>query len=788
MIKEEEFWDVVRNRVRELNDTQLTTGFARRARRTLDTALLLINAKIAYAAAERSDVVVAQRHIKTLHRTDFSHALIDQAVREAIKPVRNRIKTAIDNARSQWTDRPQHAHHHVRDLYHHAKELLVIVDAILPEDDLTRSGIHDTVAEALHDGVVVFADKTNDWSGCMKLVELAQKVALGERLKTRLADVYDTLQNNAKAGNDWYSPGYWDLPDNVIEELEKAHEYFRAGNMDKAINVLLKVDMKAGHPLDRALAFCLSIHGVRLGNEAFSGISEETSVLKRILMRILHAGERDLMAFLANVPNTSAYVSNPPCMSCQNRYYTSWVRFTYKQLPLFMCSDCNTKHQAELQQQQNAVKGKVSNALEYLLLASEMDPEDPSIAENLTMLKEAAGKIDCHIPSTRRLVKELGGRVNTSKSGGTYKTLPASPHDGTCYFCGSSHVRVPCQIKVPMCGEAYHYRYSGMGYHHTDVVIPRCKKCQNAHHKIAGEITAWQRRCQAAIDQADLSTLDSELQRAQANVELCLKNVEYHQTCIDAATQELNKPARTNRLRCPQCKSAENWDDGLCRKCDIPDDDLLEGMSFVKNACIFVMLLVAPIFIFGGLYVIGLLILIVAMSVLVVCNVIYKKRLETLFAEMRFEMFTNQPEKNELANQQLHNARDAHKASQKQLHHFTKIRNGLENKIRDLKRRSALEYEQANPMPQMPDGMKYESSYVQFHQIRELLLNGWGFGKKQIDDAGHVLCKTPIEVVGLVGDVPDMTQEPFSWLMSMRAGSPQVDPVHANDTQVSTSK
>ena len=53
---DEHFWSRVRDRIRELNDASLTTGFARRLQETFPKALLLINGKIALSAAERSDI------------------------------------------------------------------------------------------------------------------------------------------------------------------------------------------------------------------------------------------------------------------------------------------------------------------------------------------------------------------------------------------------------------------------------------------------------------------------------------------------------------------------------------------------------------------------------------------------------------------------------------------------------------------------------------------------------------------------------------------------------------
>lgn len=396
VITGEDFWSVVKDRVRDLNDTQLTTGFVRRARNTLPIALLLISAKIAYQAAERSDLANAGRHVKLLREVGFGDGLVDQAVREAIKPIRNRIKTAVDTARDRWTQKPQQGHHTVRELHNHSQEMLATIDAILPPDDPTRAGMHDTVAEAILEGQVAFGNKTNDWRECLKLVDLALEVAQGDAVRAHLTENRQILQKNAEAGNGWCAAGYWDLPDEMIEALESARELCNAGGFGKAIEALVALDPKIGKPLLQALAYCLSLRGIREANEAVSEYNNATDIIKSMLgpdpstSRLTTALMNSML--MKPTPHTPSY-DLPACPFCGSKYYTSWANFKYKGVDLWMCSSCSSKHDRQSNRHKETLKKKTANALKHLTLAHEINPDDPGIKRNLDSLKGAAGEI-----------------------------------------------------------------------------------------------------------------------------------------------------------------------------------------------------------------------------------------------------------------------------------------------------------------------------------------------------------------------------------------------------------
>nr|VFJ50690.1 MAG: hypothetical protein BECKFM1743C_GA0114222_100882 [Candidatus Kentron sp. FM]VFJ50720.1 MAG: hypothetical protein BECKFM1743A_GA0114220_100872 [Candidatus Kentron sp. FM]VFK08736.1 MAG: hypothetical protein BECKFM1743B_GA0114221_100802 [Candidatus Kentron sp. FM] len=453
VIDGEDFWDALKRRVRELNDVQLTTGFVYRVRSTLPTALLLFNAKLAYGASERGENVLAQRHVKLLREAGFGDRLADEAIREAIRPLRNRVKAATDNAKDKWKNKPYHGSQYVRELHGQAVDLLTIVDTILPADDPTREALHDMVAEAMLEGQVAFGKKTNDWRECIELLNLAQKLAQGNAVQSKLSENMEILRKNAELGNNWYSLGYWDLPEEIVESLEAIHEKANSGNYDGAINSLVILDPKLGKPLRRCLAYCLSMHGIRVANEALSENGAETEVIRKIMDRLIKAGDNLRLLQLLHRPTPHSEPPLPPCLCCGSSSYTRWVDFTYRDISLFMCNACNEKHKRELASREYTLRGHISTALEYLLLADELDPGDVGVKKNLKTLKETARGFNCSIPKTNALKNRLENRIGAQKIQSIRHVFEPTPEDHTCFFCADNSANDTCQITVPMCGD-----------------------------------------------------------------------------------------------------------------------------------------------------------------------------------------------------------------------------------------------------------------------------------------------------------------------------------------------
>ncbi len=774
----EGFWSVLRHRVHGLNDRQLTTGLVRRIRDTLPTALLLINAKIAYSAAERCEAALAQRHIRLLRGSKLGEGLADEAIREALTPLRNRLTTAIARAKSRWASTPQHGQQEVCALHSQATSLLAIVDTLVPADHLVRAGLHDLVAEAMLEGQVAYGKKTDDWPGCITLLELAQAIAVGESVQARLVENLTILRENAASGNDWYAPGYWELPAETVAQLEAAEAMTQAGNYDGAIHALAGLDPQIGKPLRRCLAYSLSRKGIRICNEALDDYNADTEILSKLLRKLRSMDEAELRLALLRRPNPNSYrFMKPDCLCCGRSYYTRWIEFTYKDIPLFMCDSCSDTHKAQSEQQKRTLRPRLSTALEYLLLAEEVDPGDAGVRRNVQSVQETARNVHCTIPTTEGLKRQFGGEKTRS----TRRTFAPSPADTVCFFCGASTADDSCSITVPMCGDLQPVTllfYTRIEYQYADIVIPRCRRCRDQHSALPGCLEQWHAARVAADDDTHFSDILTEIQSAEAAVRTARARVPKHQQQVAAARAALRQAEAVGE-QCDRCHSKTFWEPPFCRQCD---QQVFQFGALAKGAVAGTIALslaaiwglhahlgvLTPFAEFvafqsgWSVHEAGQYVPLIASGVLpLVCGLTLAGGLKQ--RQLRRRRALRQQQAEEIlqrrntavaeAKTTLAPVQAAFDAAAKAAQPLTKAHAEAQNKLQTAKAQAVANFERVSPKPELPTGVQPEDTYLNFGRIQRLRERGWGFGHQPAQE-GKQVNPRPVDVEGLVASAP----------------------------------
>lgn len=92
------FWERLRQRLADLNEPQLPATLADELQQALPVALLGINAELAVRWAERRLPAEAKRHRELLHGSGQDGGELDEALRRALRPLRERIKSLCETA------------------------------------------------------------------------------------------------------------------------------------------------------------------------------------------------------------------------------------------------------------------------------------------------------------------------------------------------------------------------------------------------------------------------------------------------------------------------------------------------------------------------------------------------------------------------------------------------------------------------------------------------------------------------------------------------------------------
>lgn len=197
LLEYEGFWSRFNARIRELDDPRLTTGTARRIRESLPLALLSINACLAVQAAETDNISEAKRHLQIINESGFDHAVISEALRRSVEPLRKRIKTLCKSA-SAGEIKPENALDIAQQLVKQTAPLLSILGILLPTENPTREGAQDEVALTTLSNIVSYANKTEKWQDSDELLHKAFGMAISQSAKTRIQKNIDIFKANVE--------------------------------------------------------------------------------------------------------------------------------------------------------------------------------------------------------------------------------------------------------------------------------------------------------------------------------------------------------------------------------------------------------------------------------------------------------------------------------------------------------------------------------------------------------------------------------------------------------------
>ncbi len=756
--EEDAFWNLVKSRVREFDDLQLRTGFVDRVRDSLPTAILLINGKLACGAADRSDFESARRHASLLRQADFPAGFAEAALRESLKPFRDQISAAVESAKSRWTRAPQEGHRSVLEVHERTQGPLSVIDAVLPEDDVTRSSLHDLVSEAMLDGQIAFGNKTDNWSQSLELLDLAGRVAAGVAVKERINQNRTILEKNIELANPWCAPGYWDLTPETIAQMEKARFKSDAGDAEGAIRLLAGLGPEVGYPLLRSAAFSLNQRGWQIASAGLDAFNAWSSPEQRKFLDVIQR-EGSIRA-----PTTAMYANQvPPCPCCGRTGYTAWLKGNFGDQPYWMCGSCGDSHNNHLKTRRQELGHEIGAGLKYVLLAAEIDPSDPGIRRSLQSLKKIAGDLSARIPDTAALRQELGA--------GQTRVVPhplePRPADRTCHFCGENAADDSCRISVTMCGDSRSIELlfgRAVEYRRAEVAVPRCRRCRDEHRELPERIERWRASRLEKTDDSRFPNLAAGLASARRAVEEASAALKAEQEKTDEARRDLAEAEQIGE-RCEKCNSAAFWDDGLCKRCDRQ----FYALPVLQKIVVAAVALLTPVV----LGVLGLLSLIgdatgigrtsepaaLIMSVMAGLALFAKfkstqrsQRTEVssqrriTLERKRAEAVTRATERLERAEARLESARKAARGP-------TQSFETAKTKLIAAKHKAAADFERLHPKPDHPAGIKPEAAWPEFGRIDELRKRGWSLGPR-LDENSRSLGPEHARATGLVSNPP----------------------------------
>ncbi len=259
LLKVDPFWARLEARVRDFDDPILDSRTVQNLRAALPQGLLLINARMAAQAAEREDKPAVERHLNVMKTSGFEPKTVEDALLRALDPLRQRLKTYAKSAEERTNADPAHADKAINELLDNCQPILRVIGALLPMGSLTLQTMRDDLAQTCMQCAVTFGNKTESWGKALLILERVQAIASSPSVRDRVQQNMKQLKDNIAINNDWHGDGYFDLPANIINDLEAAYRKAEARDWDGSLRdlegVMPQVDASQKHLVHKAMAY-----------------------------------------------------------------------------------------------------------------------------------------------------------------------------------------------------------------------------------------------------------------------------------------------------------------------------------------------------------------------------------------------------------------------------------------------------------------------------------------------------------------------------------------------------
>ena len=188
VMEDEDFWDFIANRIRQLDDARVTSGFARRLRASLPEAMDKINAMLAVKHAEKNMFALVKAHIGFMKETSPGKDDVSKTLSIVTKPFKERIQTLADSSITKSRQDPDSGGRLANDLIDATQLPLHVMSCVYQPDAHELVDLRDLVASACLKCQVVYVKKTGDWTGSVEILEKAEKIAASKETKEFLCE------------------------------------------------------------------------------------------------------------------------------------------------------------------------------------------------------------------------------------------------------------------------------------------------------------------------------------------------------------------------------------------------------------------------------------------------------------------------------------------------------------------------------------------------------------------------------------------------------------------------
>jgi hypothetical protein len=194
---DEDFWDVVKERVAVINDKRLTTGFIRRMRDEFPVAFDRINGDLAVEYAKLPGKhAETERHLRYMNESHQGLDDVDATLDAIFDPIEREVDLLTRESIRVRNATPHSALSAARTLLRNTEGIRKMADEMLGKDHPKRRKIFDKIASECNFCQVAYGTKTKQWEECLKFIKEVIPLACDEELIGVLNDNLKIVTQN----------------------------------------------------------------------------------------------------------------------------------------------------------------------------------------------------------------------------------------------------------------------------------------------------------------------------------------------------------------------------------------------------------------------------------------------------------------------------------------------------------------------------------------------------------------------------------------------------------------
>jgi hypothetical protein len=171
-----EFWAHAKERVKQIDDPRLTTGTVRRLREQLPRHIVSVTADLAVRATSLG-IAAADRLVELVDESPFPNEVVDDVLREAVRPAERVISAACSQTRDTLQAKEEQAEALAENLLAKVADPMMVVEALQGPDDDVTTALSDEIALVVNNCAIANHRVTGTSDTASRLLKLAKPFA-----------------------------------------------------------------------------------------------------------------------------------------------------------------------------------------------------------------------------------------------------------------------------------------------------------------------------------------------------------------------------------------------------------------------------------------------------------------------------------------------------------------------------------------------------------------------------------------------------------------------------------